>query len=212
MFSVILNIFVIVVLAIRYWSKQVPTQESGKRFRSIALSLLAALMIIQLFGYFGPDAKRFAADGALSGLGQRDQKLQKTEQSLRTARIINAAAEQVLDFPLRDKSWLMMALPDRITKTSGYTGSDIILSNVRLHSLTKSQTLTGNQTSYVAVNLEARGALANDQAIADEIPKIFHPDSVLVFSTSDVVNRLKKDGYPWKTVVFDEEKLQAPSS
>ena len=212
MFSVILNIFVIAALAFVHLTKRFPAPEGGKRFRSITLSLIAALMIFQLFGYFGPDAKRFAADGALWGLNQRDQKLQKTEQNLRTARIIYAAAEQVMDLPLRDKSWLMLALPNRITKTSGYDGSHIILSNVWLHSLTRSQTLTGNQTSYVAVNLEARGALASDKTIADEMPKIFQPDSVLVFSTSDVVNRLKNDGYPWKTIVFDEAKLQAPAS
>lgn len=212
MFSVILNIFVIAALTFVYFTNRMPTPEGGKQFRSFTLSVIAALMIFQLFGYFGPDAKRFAADGALWGLNQRDQKLQKTEQNLRTARIINAAAEQVMDLPLRDKSWLMLALPNRITKTSGYDGSHIILSNVWLHSLTKSQTLTGNQTSYVAVNLEARGALASDKTIADEMPKIFQPDSVLVYSTSDVVNRLKNDGYPWKTIVFDEAKLQAPSS
>lgn len=210
-FTVLFALCVLCVSLVDLVTKNLATKpflDSRKsQLRNSFVVLLCTLLVTYIFGYIGPDSEKFAGDDSLTGLARKSRTTSVDPISQINANIISRAAEQIIDLPIDQKAWAMLALPKRLTKTQPNDGSVIILSNVWLHSLSKSQTLTAFETSYVAGNLEIRKSLLSDDAIAKELPNIFQPDSVTVFSTNRVISLLKGQAYKWKTIEFKEDSL-----
>jgi hypothetical protein len=175
--------------------------------RQIISVAVLVLISIQLFGYVGPDVDSLGRNSALPGITMREKTHQVEAVNERTARLISTAVRMVADQPINEKAWMILVLPERITKSEATDGSRIILSNIWFHTLSKSQTLTAWETSYVAANLETRGALTSDRAIANAMKDIFQPDSVIVFSTLEVTELLRDQPFRWKTVVLPYEQI-----
>lgn len=176
--------------------------SSRLRFQSGLIAVIATMILIYIFGYVGPDTKNFAGDNTLVGLARRQQTISLNSTNALNAKLLSAATEQIIDLPMQQKAWIILALPQRITRVQPGDGSVITLTNVWLHSLSKSQTLTAFETSYVAANLEIRKSLLSDEKIAAEMPKVFQPDSVTVLSTDRVTSLLKKQVFKWNTLTL----------
>lgn len=170
--------------------------------KSVALAILCTFAVFHIFGYIGPETQRFGKDSTFNGLLRRGEINKEVEKFDSAARILSAAASQTIKLPIEEKAWLTLILPNRVTRLDSTDGAFTTLLNIWFHSLSKSQTLTAFQTAYVATNFEIRGALTSDRKIAESIKDIFQPDSVTVFSTSEVTEQLALQPFGWRTLKF----------
>ena len=200
-FAIPIALIVVVAVMASRADKRAASGESrtNQRVAFVAASLVAAIGISQVFGYWGLDYPTFSAGGTAIGVLSRNDITKREKQYLPTAKIIIRESEAVRNLPIETRSCLTMVIPARIGILSGIPDNPWkdTLSNVWFHALTDSYTIEAQAQAFMTTNVAP--ALGNEADLVNAISKTFDPPSVCIFSTPYVTSQLNERRQDWTT-------------